>query len=60
MQQMVGRDSNSEPIVITYNDSVTITDLASIARTTASGSTDFVKGNFYRFNNKKVIQVLFL
>jgi len=59
MQQMVGRDSNSEPIVITYNDSVAITDLASIARTTASGSTDFVKGIFFIYLIK-LIQVLFL
>ncbi len=44
MNQMLDRDASSEPIVITYNDSVTITDLASIATTTACGSTDFVKG----------------
>jgi hypothetical protein len=47
---MLTRDASLEPIVITYNDSVSITDLASIAKTTACGSTDFVKGNFYLFN----------
>ena len=41
---MLARDVSLEPIVITYNDSVHITDLASIATTKASGSTDFVKG----------------
>ncbi len=52
MNEMVGRDPNLEPIVITYNDNVSITDLASIAKTTAAGSTDFVKGScfFYRLN----------
>jgi hypothetical protein len=40
------RDASLEPIVITYNDTVSITDLASIAKTTAAGSTDFVKGSF--------------
>lgn len=43
MNQMLGRDPSQEPIVITYNDVVSITNLASIATTTASGSTDFVK-----------------
>jgi hypothetical protein len=47
MNEMVGRDPNLEPIVITYNDNVSITDLASIAKTTASGSTDFVKGSCF-------------
>lgn len=44
MNEMLGRDPSLEPIVITYNDSVSITNLASIATTSASGSTDFVKG----------------
>ncbi|CAF1033711.1 unnamed protein product [Adineta ricciae] len=43
MSQLVGQDPSQQPIVITYNDSVAITDLASIAFTTAGGSTDFVK-----------------
>ena len=51
MNQMLVRDASSEPIVIAYNDTVSITDLASIAKTTASGSTDFVKGNSYLFKN---------
>jgi len=59
MHQTCGKDANLEPIVITYNDSVAITDLASIARTTASGSTDFVKGIFFIYLIK-LIQVLFL
>jgi hypothetical protein len=46
MNQMLERDANLEPIVITYNDSVSITNLASIVTTTPSGSTDFVKGIF--------------
>ena len=44
---MLARDSSQDPIVITYNDTVSTTNLASIAKTTASGSTDFVKGNFH-------------
>ncbi len=50
MNQMLTRDASLEPIVITYNDSVSITNLASIEKTTACGSTDFVKGRFYLFN----------
>ena len=46
MNEMLARDASLEPIVITYNDSVTITNLASIATTNACGSTDFVKGYF--------------
>jgi hypothetical protein len=37
-------NSKIEPIVIAYNDTVTVTNLASIARTNAAGSTNFVKG----------------
>jgi hypothetical protein len=44
MNQTFERDASLEPIVITYNDSVSITNLASIATITPSGSTDFVKG----------------
>ncbi|UJR15056.1 hypothetical protein I4U23_002027 [Adineta vaga] len=43
MNQMLQRDPNQEPIVITYNDKISITNLASIATTKAEGSTDFVK-----------------
>jgi len=50
MHQTCGKDANLEPIVITYNDSVAITDLACIAKTSAGGSTDFIKGSFYLFN----------
>jgi hypothetical protein len=46
MTQMLDRDARQEPIVITYNNTVSITDLASIAKTAAGGSTDFVKGIF--------------
>ncbi len=45
MNQMLERDASLDPIVITYNDTVSITDLASVAKITASGSTDFVKGS---------------
>lgn len=44
MSQLAGQDPSQQPIVITYNNSVSITNLASIASTTANGSTDFVKG----------------
>jgi hypothetical protein len=44
MNCMLDRDASSEPIVITYNETVSVTNLASIAHTNASGSTDFVKG----------------
>ncbi|CAF1116849.1 unnamed protein product, partial [Didymodactylos carnosus] len=37
------KTADSEPIVITYNDTVSITNLAAIANTTAMGSTDFIK-----------------
>jgi len=47
MNEMVGRDPSLEPIVITYNDTISVTNLASIAKTTASGSTDFVKGSYF-------------
>jgi len=47
MNEMAGRDPGLEPIVITYNNNVSITDLASIAETTTSGSTDFVKGSCF-------------
>ncbi|CAM4908453.1 unnamed protein product [Rotaria socialis] len=43
MNQKLSRDANLEPIVITYNNTVSITNLASIAKTKADGSTDFVK-----------------
>ncbi|CAF1315590.1 unnamed protein product [Adineta steineri] len=43
MNQTLQRDAYTEPIVITYNDTVSVTNLASVAKTTASGSTDFVK-----------------
>lgn len=42
--QKLSRDPSLDPIVITYNDTVATTNLAAIAKTTASGSTDFVKG----------------
>ena len=45
MHQMVARDAGQEPIVVTYNDSVSISNLEAIERTQAAGSTDFVKGN---------------
>lgn len=45
MNRMLDRDASAEPIVITYNDTVSVTNLASIARTNAAGSTDFAKGN---------------
>ncbi len=44
MNQTFQRDESQEPIVITYNDSVSIANLASIAKMAPSGSTDFVKG----------------
>ncbi len=54
MTQTFARDATDfEPIVITYNDSISITNLASIANTTASGSTDFVKG-IYSFNHQRI------
>ncbi|CAF3420688.1 unnamed protein product [Rotaria socialis] len=43
MNQKLSRGANLEPIVITYNNTVSITNLASIAKTKADGSTDFVK-----------------
>ncbi len=58
MTQMLVRDASLEPIVITYNDTVSITDLASIAKTTAAGSTDFVKGSFHRYNKIDSVQIL--
>lgn len=45
MHQTLVRYAKLEPIVISYNQSVSVTDLASIQTTTANGSTDFVKGN---------------
>ena len=44
IQEMARTQENSEPIVITYNTTVEVTNLDAIARTNASGSTDFVKG----------------
>ncbi|CAF5048862.1 unnamed protein product, partial [Rotaria magnacalcarata] len=43
INQKLARNANLEPIVITYNNTVSITNLASIAKTKADGSTDFVK-----------------
>ena len=45
MNRMLNRDASTEPIVITYNEGVSVTNLASIAKTQASGMTDFVKGS---------------
>ena len=50
MNQKLGRDTALEPIVITYNDTVSVSDLASIARTKTGGTTNFVKGTFNLFD----------
>ncbi|CAF4264461.1 unnamed protein product [Rotaria sp. Silwood2] len=66
MNQKLVRDASFEPIVITYNDTVSITDLASIAKTTACGSTDFVKAfqqvqtTVKQMNVKKRIVIIFM
>jgi hypothetical protein len=59
MNQMLARDVSSEPIVITYNDSVSTTNLAYIANTSACGSTDFVKGSFDLFNQINQIKTIY-
>ncbi|CAF1338971.1 unnamed protein product [Rotaria sp. Silwood1] len=66
MNQKLARDASFEPIVITYNDTVSVTDLASIAKTTACGSTDFVKAfqqvqnTIKQINVKKRIVIIFM
>ncbi len=44
MIQQQGHDVDSEPIVITYNSTASVTNLSNISRTSAEGNTDFVKG----------------
>ncbi|CAF1134315.1 unnamed protein product [Rotaria sordida] len=66
MNQKLTRDASFEPIVITYNDTASITDLASIAKTAACGSTDFVKAfqqiqtTMKQINVKKRIVIIFM
>ena len=49
MNQRLERNASLEPIVIIYNDTVSVTNLTSIATTKTTGSTSFVKGKLEIF-----------
>lgn len=44
MHQLLKRDADTEPIIIAYNDKVSLSNLASVAQMRADGSTNFVSG----------------
>ena len=46
LHQTLNRDAETEPVIIAYNETVSLTNLASVAQMTASGSTNFVRGKF--------------